>query len=78
MENSVINVVLHLDRNLKTRLCQNLHIVVHLQVKKLPGIELSKEEQLQQIALLRKQLTLKRDLLNKYRSLSLFDRDPQP
>lgn len=48
------------------------------QVRKLPGIELSKEEQLQQIDLLRKQLTLKRELLNKYRSLTLFDRETQP
>ena len=48
------------------------------QVRKLPGIELSKEEQLQQIDSLRKQLTLKRDLLNKYRSLSnSFDRETQ-
>jgi len=46
-------------------------------VKKLPGIELSKEEQLQQIDLLRKQLSLKRDLLNKYRSLSPFDHSSQ-
>jgi len=46
-------------------------------VKKLPGIELNKEEQLQQIDLLRKQLSLKRDLLNKYRSLSPFDHATQ-
>lgn len=45
------------------------------QVRKLPGIELSKEEQLQQIDLLRKQLALKRDLLNKYRSFTSFDRE---
>lgn len=46
-------------------------------VRKLPGIELSKEEQLQQIDLLRKQLGLKRDLLSKYRSLTSFDREAQ-
>lgn len=46
-------------------------------VRKLPGIELSKEEQLQQIDLLRQQLTLKRDLLNKYRSITSFDREAQ-
>lgn len=45
-------------------------------VKKLPGIELNKEEQLKQIDLLRKQLGLKRELLNKYRSLT-FERDTQ-
>lgn len=45
-------------------------------VKKLPGIELNKEEQLKQIDLLRKQLRLKRDLLNKYRSLT-FERETQ-
>jgi len=42
----------------------------------LPGIELNKEEQLKQIDLLRKQLGLKRDLLNKYRSLT-FERETQ-
>ncbi len=47
------------------------------QVRKLPGIELSKDEQLLQIDLLRRQLTLKRDLLNKYRSITSFDREAQ-
>jgi hypothetical protein len=47
------------------------------QVKKLPGIELSKDEQLLQIDLLRRQLTLKRDLLNKYRLITSFDREAQ-
>lgn len=49
-----------------------------MQVRKLPGIDLSKDEQLQQIDLLRKQLSLKRDLLNKHRTLTIFDRETQP
>jgi len=39
------------------------------QIKRLPGIEYSKEEQLQKLETLRNQLRLKRELLLKYRNM---------
>jgi mediator of RNA polymerase II transcription subunit 9 len=44
-----------------------------LQIKRLPGIGLSKEEQLQKLEIFRKQLRLKRELLHKYRNMCTFD-----
>lgn len=44
-----------------------------LQIKRLPGIEYSKEEQLQKLETLRKQLRLKRELLLKYRNTCTFE-----
>ncbi|XP_031779091.1 mediator of RNA polymerase II transcription subunit 9 isoform X2 [Nasonia vitripennis] len=43
------------------------------QIKRLPGIEYSKEEQLQKLEILRKQLRLKKELLLKYRNMCTFD-----
>jgi mediator of RNA polymerase II transcription subunit 9 len=43
------------------------------QVKKLPGVSFSKEEQLDKLDGLRKQLRLKRELLLKYRTMCSFD-----
>ncbi|KYN29046.1 Mediator of RNA polymerase II transcription subunit 9 [Trachymyrmex zeteki] len=43
------------------------------QIKRLPGIEYSKEEQLQKLETLRKQLRLKRELLLKYRNTCTFE-----
>ncbi|XP_021942262.1 mediator of RNA polymerase II transcription subunit 9 [Zootermopsis nevadensis] len=43
------------------------------QIRKLPGVEYSKEEQLQKLETLRKQLQLKKDLLLKYRHMCTFD-----
>ncbi|XP_046745074.1 mediator of RNA polymerase II transcription subunit 9 [Diprion similis] len=43
------------------------------QIKRLPGIEYSKEEQLQKLETLRRQLRLKRELLLKYRNMCTFD-----
>ncbi|XP_043483525.1 mediator of RNA polymerase II transcription subunit 9-like [Leptopilina heterotoma] len=43
------------------------------QVKKLQGIEHSKEDQLQNLENLRNQLRLKRELLLKYRNMCSFD-----
>lgn len=43
------------------------------QITKLPGIELSKAEQLQQIDILRKQVILKNELLQKYKTLCHFE-----
>ncbi|XP_063225769.1 mediator of RNA polymerase II transcription subunit 9 [Bacillus rossius redtenbacheri] len=43
------------------------------QIRRLPGIEFSKEEQLKRLETLRKQLQLKKDLLLKYRHVCSFD-----
>ena len=43
------------------------------QVKKLPGIDYSKEEQERQIEVLRKQLSSKTDLLRRYKTMCNFD-----
>ncbi|XP_057321028.1 mediator of RNA polymerase II transcription subunit 9 isoform X2 [Microplitis mediator] len=42
-------------------------------IKRLPGIEYSKEEQLKKLETLRKQLRLKRELLFKYRNMCSFE-----
>ena len=42
-------------------------------VEKMPGIQYSKQEQLKQIEILQKQLTMKTQLINKYKSLENFD-----
>uniref|UniRef100_A0A1B6GE45 Mediator of RNA polymerase II transcription subunit 9 n=1 Tax=Cuerna arida TaxID=1464854 RepID=A0A1B6GE45_9HEMI len=47
------------------------------QVRRLPGVEYSKEEQLEKLETLRKQLRLKRELLQKYRNMYLLD-SPKP
>ncbi|XP_043255525.1 mediator of RNA polymerase II transcription subunit 9 [Colletes gigas] len=46
---------------------------VRAQIKRLPGIEYSREEQLQKLETLRKQLRLKRELLLKYRNMCTFE-----
>lgn len=43
------------------------------QIKRLPGVEYSKEQQLDKLEALRTQLKLKRDLLLKYRTMCTFD-----
>jgi len=47
--------------------------ITFFQIKRLPGIEYSKEEQLQKLETLRKQLRLKRELLLKYRNTCTFE-----
>ncbi len=42
-------------------------------VEKLPGIDLSKEDQEKRIEVLRKQLVAKTELLRKYRNTPIFD-----
>lgn len=49
-------------------------IFINLQINQLPGIEHSQEEQLRQIENLRKQLSLKRQLLSKYRNMCTFSK----
>jgi len=51
----------------------HMKILVFFQIKRLPGIEYSKEEQLQKLETLRKQLRLKRELLLKYRNTCTFE-----
>ncbi|XP_067010918.1 mediator of RNA polymerase II transcription subunit 9 isoform X2 [Anabrus simplex] len=43
------------------------------QIGRLPGVEYSKEEQLQKLETLRKQLQLKKELLRKYRNMCSFE-----
>ncbi|PSN44499.1 hypothetical protein C0J52_09060 [Blattella germanica] len=45
------------------------------QIRRLPGVEYSKEEQLQKLETLRKQLQLKKDLLLKYRHISIISEE---
>lgn len=64
--------------------CVRRHILYHpngfekpfyifVQILRLPGVEYSKEEQLEKLETLRKQLRLKRELLQKYRNMYLLD-----
>lgn len=46
---------------------------IRSQVTQLPGIDYNKEEQLQYLETLRKQLKLKQELLHKYRTMYTFD-----
>ncbi|BES97392.1 Mediator of RNA polymerase II transcription subunit 24 [Nesidiocoris tenuis] len=43
------------------------------QIKRLPGVEYSQEQQIEKLEGLRKQLRLKRELLLKYRTMCSFD-----
>ncbi|XP_033231007.1 mediator of RNA polymerase II transcription subunit 9-like [Belonocnema kinseyi] len=71
------------DANQKAKESQDMsHKIVDLQkkldsarvqIKKLPGVGYSKEEQLQNLENLRKQLRLKRELLLKYRNMCTFE-----
>lgn len=50
----------------KLQVCRDL-------IEKLPGIDLTQEEQLRKVEALRKQLIRKRELLIKYKSMCHFD-----
>ncbi|XP_045491649.1 mediator of RNA polymerase II transcription subunit 9 isoform X2 [Colias croceus] len=43
------------------------------QIKRLPGIEFNKQDQLKQFEILQTQLRLKRELLQKYRNMCSFE-----
>ncbi|KAI8435340.1 hypothetical protein MSG28_003665 [Choristoneura fumiferana] len=43
------------------------------QIRRLPGIEYNKQDQIKQFEVLRAQLQLKRDLLQKYRNMCSFE-----
>lgn len=43
------------------------------QIESLPGIDLSREEQLRQMEVLRQQLAIKTELLRKYKDTDRFD-----
>lgn len=55
-----------------THFLSYLHVLI-LQIKRLPGIDYNKQEQLRQFEILRRQLHLKRELLQKYRNMCSFD-----
>lgn len=59
--------------NLETYSLSTLIMLCLLQIRRLPGVEYSKEEQLEKLETLRKQLKLKRELLLKYRNMYTFD-----
>lgn len=45
----------------------------YLQIKRLPGIDYNKQDQLKQFEILRTQLRLKQELLQKYRNMCSFE-----
>ncbi|KAL0841752.1 hypothetical protein ABMA28_014017 [Loxostege sticticalis] len=47
--------------------------VARSQIKRLPGIDYNKQDQLKQFEILRTQLRLKRELLQKYRNMCSFE-----
>ncbi|CAK1552629.1 unnamed protein product [Leptosia nina] len=47
--------------------------IARTQIKRLPGIELNKQDQLKQFEILQTQLRLKRELLQKYRNMCSFE-----
>ncbi|XP_028038127.1 mediator of RNA polymerase II transcription subunit 9 [Bombyx mandarina] len=47
--------------------------IAKAQIRRLPGIEFNKHDQLKQFELLRTQLRLKRELLQKYRNMCSFE-----
>lgn len=51
----------------------NKHRIVIFQIRRLPGIEYNKHDQLKQFEILRTQLRLKRELLQKYRNMCSFE-----
>lgn len=53
--------------------CFENSFYIFVQIRRLPGVEYSKEEQLEKLETLRKQLRLKRELLQKYRNMYLLD-----
>lgn len=53
--------------------CFEKPFYIFVQIRRLPGVEYSKEEQVEKLETLRKQLRLKRELLQKYRNMYLLD-----
>lgn len=47
--------------------------IARTQIKRLPGIDYNKQDQLKQFEILRTQLRLKRELLQKYRNMCSFE-----
>ncbi|KAL4714144.1 hypothetical protein ACJJTC_008498 [Scirpophaga incertulas] len=47
--------------------------IARAQIKRLPGIDYNKQDQLKQFEILRTQLRLKRELLQKYRNMCSFE-----
>ncbi|XP_023953120.2 mediator of RNA polymerase II transcription subunit 9 [Bicyclus anynana] len=61
------------DCSLKVLELQKKFDIARSQVKRLPGIEYNKQDQLKQFEILRTQLQLKRELLQKYRNMCSFE-----
>ncbi|KAG6448696.1 mediator of RNA polymerase II transcription subunit 9 [Manduca sexta] len=47
--------------------------IARAQIKRLPGVDYNKQDQLKQFEILRTQLRLKRELLQKYRNMCSFE-----
>ena len=59
--------------SLKVNELQKKFQVMREQIENLPGIDLSREEQLRQMEVLRQQLAIKTELLHKYKDTNRFD-----
>ena len=59
--------------SLKVNELQKKFQAMREQIEKMPGIDLSRDEQLRQMEVLRQQLTIKTELLRKYRDTDQFD-----
>ncbi|CAG9585810.1 unnamed protein product [Danaus chrysippus] len=61
------------DCSLKVLELQRKFDVARSQIKRLPGIEYNKQDQLKQFEILSTQLRLKRELLQRYRNMCSFE-----
>ncbi|CAH0718763.1 unnamed protein product, partial [Brenthis ino] len=61
------------DCSLKVLELQKKFDIARSQIRRLPGIEYNKQDQLKQFDILRTQLRLKRELLQKYRNMCSFE-----
>ncbi|VVC96619.1 mediator of RNA polymerase II transcription subunit 9 [Leptidea sinapis] len=61
------------DCSLKVLELQKRLDIARSQIKRLPGIEFNKQDQLKQFDILQTQLRLKRELLQKYRNMCSFE-----
>lgn len=68
-----LNIREHADCNQKMQILHERLNECREQINKLPGIGCTKEEQLKKLESLRQQLTMKKDLLMKYKHNCNFD-----
>lgn len=74
----IYDILKSLDRgptevSLKVNELQKKFQQMREQIENLPGIDLSREEQLRQMEVLRQQLAIKTELLRKYKDTDRFD-----